>query len=139
MTIKWKTIFFDLMIIMVTGILIAVVVNRIRADRIPMLPPYMDNSFYGEMKLSTFQQKEFKSSRCLIFDARPHKFYEKNHLTMAMNFPVSEFDFFYHLYLDHASKDVPIFVYGRTLSRAYDLELAHRLSLMGHKNVTVIF
>ena len=138
MTIKWKKIFFDLMVIAFTGILVAVILNKFRADRVPLIPPYLDNSLYREMKLSTFQRGEFKSSRCFIFDARPHELYHKNHLTGAVNFPVSQFDFFCQLRLADAPPDVPIFIYGRTTSRAYDKELAYRLSLMGYKNVTVI-
>lgn len=138
MTIKWKKIFFDLMVIAFTSIFVAVIVNKLRADGIPLIPPCLDNSLYREIKLSTFQRGEFKSSRCFIFDARPHELYQKNHLAGAVNFPVSQFDFFYQLRLADAPPDVPIFIYGKTISRAYDKELAYRLSLMGYKNVTVL-
>ena len=139
MTIKWKIVFFDLIIVTVAAILIAVLVNGLRANRIPILPPCMDNGLYREMKMSAFEQEEIKNFRCFIFDARPHELYQKNHLTRAKNFPVSQFNFFYSFYLDDVPLDVPIFVYGRTLSYAYDRELAYRLSLMGHKDITVIF
>lgn len=138
MRIKWRNILFDLMVITFTCILVTVILNEFRADRVPLIPPYMDNSLYREMKLSTFQQGEFKSSRCFIFDARPHELYQKNHLAGAVNFPASQFDFFYQLHLADAPPDVPIFIYGRTISRACDKELSYRLSLMGYKNVTVI-
>ncbi len=138
MAIKWKTILFDLIIVTVAAILVAALVNGLRADRIPIIPPCMDKGFYQEMKLSTFQQKEINNSRCLIFDARPHELYQKNHLAKAMNFPVSQFDFFYNLHLADVPLDAPIFIYGGTVSQACDRELAYRLSLKGYKNVTVI-
>ncbi len=139
MTTNWKKILFDIIIILVSGIFIAALVNGLRADRIPIIPPCMDKGFYQEMKMSVFAQGKIENSRCFIFDARPHELYQKNHLPNAVNFPVLQFDFFYHFYLDNAPLDVPIFIHGKTLSNAYDRELAYRLSLMGYKNVTVIF
>ncbi len=138
MAIKWKLILFEMIIVTVATILVATLVNGLRADKVPMLPPYLDNSLYGEMKLSTFQQKEIINSNCLIFDARPHELYQKNHLANAKNFPVSQFDFFYNLHLTGVPLDTPIYIYGGTFSQAYNRELAYRLYLKGYKNVTVI-
>jgi len=138
MAVKWKAVLFDLLIVTVAAILIAALVNGLRADRIPIIPPCMDKGFYQEMKMSAFAQGEIKNSRCFIFDARPHELYQKNHLPNAVNFPVSQFDFFYHLHLAEVPLDTPILVYGRTVSQVCDRELAYRLSLKGYKNVTVI-
>lgn len=135
----WRRVFFDLMIIMCVGIFSGIIVNELRADGVPLLPSYLDSSFYQEMDLNTFKREKCKNARCLIFDARPHEFYEKDHLMGAVNFPPSQFDFFYDFYLADKPPDVLIFVYGRTVSRACDQELAYLLSLKGRKNVTVIF
>jgi len=135
----WKRVLFDLMIITCVGILSGIVVNELRADGIPLLPAYIDSSFHREMDLNAFKREKCKNSRCLVFDARPHEFYEKDHLMEAVNFPTAQFEFFYGLYLADAPPDTPIFVYGRTISRACDRELAYLLALKGHKNVTLIF
>ncbi|MDI6790736.1 MAG: rhodanese-like domain-containing protein [Thermodesulfobacteriota bacterium] len=135
----WRRVLVDLMIIMCVGIFSGIIVNELRADGIPLLPTYMDSSFHREMDLNAFKGAKCKNPRCLIFDARPHEFYEKDHLMGAVNFPPVQFDFFHGLYLADVPPDAPIFVYGRTISRACDRELAYLLSLKGHKNVTVIF
>jgi len=136
---RWKRVLFDMIIILVISVFSAVTVNKLRTDSIPLLPPYIHDNFYKKMSLSLFQKEEFENSNRFFFDARPHELYEKNHFIGALNFPVSGFDFFYAFYLAHVSRDVPIFVYGRTLSHAYDLELSYCLYLKGYKNVTVIF
>ena len=136
---KWKKLSTDIIIILTTSTMIALLINELRENKIPLMPPYLNSNNYKEIPLGVFQRGDYKHSRCLIFDARPYKLYEKYHLTGALNFPVSQFDFFYHFHLDSAPPDVPIFVWGRTMSRAFDKELAYRLSLTGHKNVTVIY
>lgn len=133
---KW--IFFDLLIVFLVTVTSALVANEIRADGISLVPSYLEESCYKMAALSAFQNKMGNSS-CLFFDARPHDSYEADHPSGALNFPASQFDFFYGFYLDDTKPDFPILIYGRTLSRRFDLELAHHLCLKGHKNVTVLF
>lgn len=135
---KWKRVLYDMIIIVLISVFSAIVVNNLRSDGIPLFPPYMHGNFYHKMSFDVFQKDMLKNHNRFIFDARPHEIYEKNHLSGALNFPVSGFDFFYDLYLANISRDVPIFIYGRTLSFAYDLELAYGLYLRGHKDIIVI-
>lgn len=139
MVSKWKRLAVDIIIVLITSTIIAFSVNEIRKSKISLLPPHLYNSQYKEMKLSTFQQGDRKNSRCFIFDARPHELYQKNHLEGALNFPVTQFDFFYHFHLADEPLDVPIFVHGRTVSKAFDRELAYCLSSVGYKNITVLY
>ncbi|MEW6570417.1 MAG: hypothetical protein AB1390_04485 [Nitrospirota bacterium] len=138
MSSKCKRIVIDLLIVLAICTSSAIAVNELRADKIPLLPAYLKNNFYQTVSLQEFLKDESFMSHCLLFDARPHMYYAKDSLTVAKNFPVTDFDFFYHLYLPEGSSDTPIFVYGRTLSRACDLELAHRLSLKGHKHIVIV-
>jgi hypothetical protein len=135
---KFKRMFVEIVVILITVIVSAFIYNELRADKLPILPHYDKGGFYRTMSLNDFPYKEGKNFQGYIFDARPHALYEKEHLAPAKNFPVSEFDFFYPFYLTSATLDTPVFVYGRTLSNAYDLELAHRLFLKGFRNVTVL-
>jgi len=128
----------DATIILLTAIVTAILINEQRRDNIPMLPACLNNKFYREIKLSTFTGRYCGDKTCLIFDARPHELYKKNRLEGSLNFPVSQFDFFYKLYLSDTPRDIPIFIYGRTTSQAFDCELAYRLATNGYKNIMVI-
>ncbi|MEW6068128.1 MAG: rhodanese-like domain-containing protein [Nitrospirota bacterium] len=138
MTIKWKKVAFDVIIIMVVAIFIGFLANELRANKVSLVPSHIKSLQYQTISINEFSQFQHTNFSGFIFDARPHNYYEKNHLPNSVNFPVSEFDFFYSLYLANVSIDTPIFIYGRTLSQTYDLELAHRLSLKGYRNITVI-
>jgi len=135
---KLKTILFEINIILVMVIFSALITNEIRADKLPLLPQYVMKSFYREMSLNDFQG-DLRYFQGFIFDARPHGLYQKDHLKFSKNFPIIEFDFFCNFYLTNVSPDSPIYIYGRTVSNAYDLELAHRLYLKGYRNITVLF
>jgi hypothetical protein len=136
---KFKRIFFEIILILIVVIFSAFISNELRADKLPLLPYYVTNNFYHKISLNDFHQKEGNDFKGFIFDARPHTMYEKEHVTAAKNFPLSEFDFFYHFHLANVSPDTPIFIYGRTVSNAYDLELAYRLHIKGYRNITVLF
>jgi hypothetical protein len=135
---KLKTIIFEINIIFAMVIFSALVTNEIRADKLPLLPQYVMKSFYREISLNDFQG-ELRHFHGFIFDARPHGLYQKDHQKFSKNFPTAEFDFFYRFYLTNVSPDSPIYIYGRTVSNAYDLELAHRLYIKGYRNITVLF
>jgi len=138
MVSKWKTLYIDIIIVLISSTIIALLFNEFRESKIPLFPQHLFSKQCSVMKLSAFQQVRYRNSQCLIFDARPHEFYKKNHMEGALNFPVSQFDFFYNFYLRDIPSDIPIFICGRTRSHASDKELAYHLSLMGYKNVTVI-
>ncbi len=136
--VMWRNIWLDLTIIVAVAVCSGLAVNEIRAHGVPILPPSAEGGHYREMDLSAVRSELARNPRVVIFDARPHELYQKNHVAGALNFPVSQFDFFYDYYLGDAPSDTPIFVCGRTFSRALDQELAYRLSQKGHKNVTLL-
>jgi hypothetical protein len=136
---KYLHLLLEIILIIIIVIVSALITNGLRADKIPLIPYYGTDTFYQTMTLNDFLQRDKKNLQVIMFDARPHALYKKDHVTLAKNFPVSEFDFFYHLYLANISQDIPIFIYGRTLSNAYDLELVYRLYRKGYKNITVLF
>ena len=133
-----KRLFTDVIIIITLVFCSALIANELRADRLPLFPDYMNNHSYRTMDLSSLQQDDFKTLKGLLFDARPHELYEKDRYPNAKNFPVSRFDFFCDFYLLNVPTDIPVFIYGRTLSSAFDLELAYLLHRKGYTNITVL-
>ena len=68
----------------------------------------------------------------------PSNFYDQTHIAGAINIPLSVFDIMYMMGLSDADKSQKIIVYGRTISRLYDIQLANKLYLRGHKNIQVL-
>ena len=71
-------------------------------------------------------------------DAMPSNFYEEQHIPDAVNIPFSLFDIMYLMGLSDADRHEKIIVYGRTISKTYDIQLANKLYLRGHKNIQIL-
>jgi len=82
--------------------------------------------------------EKHKKGQSLFVDAMPTSFYEKEHIPGAENLPLAIFDFIYDLTLADADKEKEIIVYGRSISRHYDEEVANKLSIRSHKNVKIL-
>jgi len=74
----------------------------------------------------------------LLVDARPADFYRRNHIPDAVNMPSSLFDFVFAMRLAKEAPDRRIIVYGRTISRPYDQDVARMLAERGFTNVSVL-
>lgn len=56
----------------------------------------------------------------------------------ALNLPLAIFDFMYDMKLGKTDKTKEIVVYGRTISKQYDEEVAFKLVTRGFKNVRIL-
>ena len=130
-----KQVGFGLMMTALISIISGVIVNSIRQDSLPIVPEYLRNK---SIKHMMSLPPRAVISNVLLIDARPHYLFRKCHLPSAVNFPPDNFDFFYGLLLSEISKNRQLFILGRSYSRAYDKELAYRLFLLGHRDITVI-
>ncbi len=74
----------------------------------------------------------------IIVDARPKELYDRKHIRGAINVPLPLFDNLYTVKLGRLDPKRPIIVYGRTISRLYDVELANRLKKHDHEDVRVL-
>lgn len=74
----------------------------------------------------------------VLVDARPAGFYRRAHLPGAVNVPPGFFDVVYMLRLASLAPERPIVIYGRTVSRRHDDEVAWELSVRDHANVRVL-
>ena len=135
-SISWKRTILGLIITIPVSILTGIAGNAAREQPLPLFPEYLvNNHSINHIDVHAGAMSEFRG---LLVDARPNPAYRKCHVPEAFNFPQGKFDFFYGLYLSHTPKEIPIFIYGRTYSRAFDEQLAFRLFLKGHKNITVV-
>jgi rhodanese-related sulfurtransferase len=74
----------------------------------------------------------------VLVDARPRELYDQRHIEGAVNVPLSLFDIMVMMKLSQIDLERPIIVYGSTISRRYDEELAFRLKQRDHENVKVL-
>lgn len=74
----------------------------------------------------------------VLVDARPAESFKQAHIPGAINLTPDLFDFLYGMRLAKQPKDKPVLIYGRTVSRLYDEDVAGLLAKRGHKNVTLL-
>ena len=79
-----------------------------------------------------------QEARTIFIDARPGIFFERAHIVGALNIPLTVFDIMYMMELSEVDKKQEVVVYGRTISRCYDEQLAGKLVLRGHRNVVIL-
>lgn len=77
-------------------------------------------------------------SGALVVDARPADVHRAAHIRGALNVPRSLFDFVYSMRLASLDPTRPVIVYGRTVSRHYDEEVALLLRRREFGNVRVL-
>ena len=82
--------------------------------------------------------ESYRKGETLIVDAMPMNFYQKRHVKGAISMPLVLFDIVYMMTFEEEDKDRPIVVYGRTISKIYDLELAAKLVNRGYRNVKIL-
>ena len=71
-------------------------------------------------------------------DARPSMLYEQMHIRGSINIPLAFFDIMYMMELQDMDKAQEIIVYGRTISRLYDEQVARKLFLRGYKRTMIL-
>ena len=127
----------DVCLIIGLSALIALVFNQANPKGLRLFP----ESWAGEALTTVspsevFQEYERKDT--LLVDAMPSNFYERRHIPGAVNLPLAVFDFMYMMALSHENKAKRIIVYGRTISKHYDQQVARKLILRGHKSVQIL-
>jgi rhodanese-related sulfurtransferase len=128
---------FDFFIILFLSCLCALIFNHSNPNGIPLFPKVALNENIG-MITPEKAAAEQKYGSPVFVDARPSGFYEAEHIAGSINIPLSVFDIMYMMGLSDTDKSREIIVYGRTVSRRYDVRLANKLFLRGHKNVRIL-
>ncbi len=128
---------FDIVLILGLSVLFGLIFNHSNPNGIPLVPKMpSDVAFLRMDPLSVLEAGE--RGNMIVVDAMPVNFYEKKHIRGAINIPPALFDIVYMMTLAEEDKEKKIAVYGRTISRPYDLEVADKLVNRGHRNVGLL-
>jgi rhodanese-related sulfurtransferase len=128
---------FDFVLLIGISMLLAVVFNESNPNGIPYFQTLPSQSDIPSIPLSAAVE-EYKQGHTIFVDAMPAGFYKKRHIKGAVNMPLALFDIVYVMTFDEEEKTKPIIVYGRTVSKLFDLEVAGRLAQKGYKNTRVL-
>jgi rhodanese-related sulfurtransferase len=127
----------DYLLIIGLSVLCALVFNGSNFKGIPIVP----QSLMGEavsFESPSMAFDKYKKGETLFVDAMPHSFYEQEHIAGAVSLPMELFVFMYDMSIGQTDKSKEIIVYGRTISKRYDEEVASNLVARGHKNVKIL-
>jgi putative oxidoreductase len=132
---------FDYALMLGLSLILGLIFNIYNDNRIPLihgwgLPSVPEIAVGQAVALS-------REHKAIFVDARKSAFFEQEHIKGAMNLPEILFDIMYPMFqftLDQTpgDKDKTLIVYGGTLSRRMDVDLARLLIHKGLKNVVVM-
>lgn len=132
-----KLSLFDFFFIFFLSCFCAIVFNHTNPNGITLFPKTELNANVGVISASA-ATREMEGGEALFIDAMPSNFYDQEHIAGALNIPLSFFDIMYLMNLSEVDKSRMIIVYGRTISRYYDVAVANKLYLQGHKNIQLL-
>ena len=127
----------DIVIIVSLSFLISIIFNLSNPNGIRFLPKSLSEEAVPTIVCSVAVQK-YHDGNTLFIDAMQTNFFKKEHIKGALNLPLALFDIVYMLELGEVDKHKEIIVYGRTISRLYDEEVARKLILRGHSNTKIL-
>jgi rhodanese-related sulfurtransferase len=127
----------DIALILLAGTLLGMVYNFASPSGIPLVPRVWRYPSPARIGIADARARRIAGG-ILIVDARPAEFYNQRHIHDALSLPLALFDFVYMMRFSQIDPQRPIVVYGRTVSRHYDEELAYKLSQRGHPHVFVL-
>jgi rhodanese-related sulfurtransferase len=127
----------DIGLITLVAVVVAVLFNFANPHGIRILPETLLRP-----ASSVVDAREAKSlldsGMAVLVDARPKEFFEQKHITGAINLPPALFDLVYMMKLSKLDLEKEIIVYGRTISKLYDEDVAYRLKQRDHEKVRVL-
>jgi len=133
----WRASWLDVGLIILAGIVLGVLFNLSSPSGIKLIPQSLLEPAPAMVDVSKANYWT-RNDDVVIIDARPAEFYKQGHIPNAMNIPKDLFNFIYSMKLANLDPEKLLLVYGRTISRHYDSDVARELELMGHEHVIVI-
>jgi rhodanese-related sulfurtransferase len=127
----------DFLLVVGVSILLAITFNISNPYGIPLIPDRPDVESIPSIS-AVAAMRDYRQGQTLIVDAMPNNFYQKMHVKGAVNMPMALFDIVYLMKFSDEDKDKKIVVYGNTISRPYDQEIAGKLLLRGYSDVKVM-
>jgi CRP-like cAMP-binding protein/rhodanese-related sulfurtransferase len=125
------------LLIIGVSVVLALVFNQSNPNRIPLFSKPPDRKAIPGVNAAQAME-EIRRGDTLIIDARPEGLYQTEHIQGAINVPLPTFDVLYGVTFEGDEKTKKVIVYGETVSKFYDWELAKRLLLLGRKDVKVL-
>jgi rhodanese-related sulfurtransferase len=132
-----KFSWLDFLLVIGLSCILALIFNHSNPNGVPVFPELPDRSSIPVVSPSALMEEWMKGGT-IIVDAMPSNFFEKRHIKGAVNMPLSLFDIVHMMTFEEEDKEKQIVVYGATISKMYDLELADKLVLRGHEKVSIL-
>jgi len=133
----YRLSWYDFLIVIGISVLLALSFNHSNPNGVSLFPSVTDRESIAVVGPEAAMEA-LSRGNALIVDAMPTNFYQKRHIKGAVNMPMALFDIVYLMNFSEESKDRQILVYGNSLSRPYDYEIASKLLLLGYKDVKVL-
>ncbi len=130
-----RTSWLDFVLVVGISVLLAITFNFSNPNGIAVVP---DRPCPVPSISAPAAMEDYRQGQSLIVDAMPNNFYQQRHIKGAVNMPMPIFDFVYLMSFSEEDRGKKIVVYGNTVSRPYDLEIADKLLMRGYRNVMVL-
>jgi len=128
---------FDFLIIFGLSLFFGIALNLSNPHGIKLIPQSLSAEAISSVTPLMAIEK-YKDGGTLFVDAMPPNFFKQQHIRGAINLPFALFDIMYMLEFNEVNKDKEIIVYGRTISRLYDEDVAGKLIFNGYKNTKIL-
>jgi rhodanese-related sulfurtransferase len=127
----------DLLLMLMLAAGLALLFNASNPNGIPVLPVFAQDDPAPGMDAET-AHRLLAEGRAVLVDARPAELFQMSHIPQAVNVPAPLFDVIYAMQLGRVLRaEQTVLVYGRTVSRRYDEEVARRV-LQRHDHVNLL-
>lgn len=127
----------DLILLLLLSAGLSLAFNASNPNGISVLPAFAQHEQSPEMGVEP-AHRLLAEGRAVLVDARPAELFQAGHIPQAINVPAPLFDVLYPMQLGRVLQaEQTVLVYGRTVSRRYDEEVARRL-LQRHDRVFLV-
>jgi rhodanese-related sulfurtransferase len=133
----WRFRWRDASLMLLTAAALALIYNVSNPNGVPLVPEVLLRPAPAPIDALSAHAL-FSQGAAVIIDARPPELFARRHVAQAENVPASLFDLIFPMKIAARLKpEAMVIVYGRTISRPYDREVAYRVS-QRHPQVRIL-
>jgi rhodanese-related sulfurtransferase len=127
----------DCGIILVAAVLLGFLFNLASPNGVPLVPEHLRRP--PAQTVTAQKARELQQSEgALIVDARPQAFFDQQRVRGAVNLTPALFDMMYLMRFAQVPLSTPLIVYGGSISRRWDEDVAAKLVAREHERVLVL-
>ncbi|MGE5259058.1 MAG: rhodanese-like domain-containing protein [Hyphomicrobiales bacterium] len=127
----------DVLLMAILSAVLSLAFNYSSPNGIPVVPASAFRAPASQVDVPT-AHRLVSTGEAVLVDARPPELFQQKHIAAAINIPAALFDVIYPMKLGGTLKaEQVVLVYGRTISRHYDEDVAERL-LQRHDRVRIL-